>query len=72
MALDTRVRLGLYELLIPDETVTKMVFQHLPSEQIRSYCVKRGNFDTLHRDGLRKAIEGLTTIEQVLGATQND
>jgi type IV pilus assembly protein PilB len=65
-------RLGLYELLVPDEEVTKLVLQHAPSEQIKHYLMKRGEFDTLRRDGLRKVLEGKTTLEQVLGATQND
>lgn len=65
-------RLGLYELLIPDSEVTKMVILRQPSEQIKAYLLKRGNFESLRRDGLRKAIDGQTTLEQVLGATQND
>jgi type IV pilus assembly protein PilB len=65
-------RLGLYELLIPDEEVTKLVLQHAPSEQIKHYLMKRGEFDSLRRDGLRKVLDGKTTLEQVLGATQND
>jgi len=65
-------RLGLYELLIPDHEVTRMVIARNPSEQIKTHLLKRGDFDSLRRDGLRKAIDGLTTIEQVLGATQND
>ena len=65
-------RLGLYELLVPDPNVSKLILQHVPSEQVKQYCLKRGDFDSLRRDGLRKALEGLTTIEQVLGATQND
>jgi type IV pilus assembly protein PilB len=65
-------RLGLYELLTPDEQIGKMVLQHVASDQIKQYALKRGDFDSLRRDGLRKVIEGQTTIEQVLGATQND
>lgn len=65
-------RLGLYELLLPDAEVTKMVILRQPSEQIKAYLLKRGNFESLRRDGLRKAIDGQTTLEQVLGATQND
>lgn len=65
-------RLGLYELLTPDETISKMVLQHQPSDAIKAHALKRGDFDSLRRDGLRKVIEGQTTIEQVLGATQND
>ncbi|HEX3019596.1 MAG TPA: ATPase, T2SS/T4P/T4SS family [Chitinispirillaceae bacterium] len=65
-------RIGLFELLIPDSNVSKLVFQRVPAEQIKQCCLKRGDFDTLRRDGLRKVIDGLTTIDQVLGATQND
>jgi len=65
-------RLGLFELLVPDSNITKLVLQRAPFEQIKQYCLKRGDFDSLRRDGLRKALEGMTTIEQVLGATQND
>jgi type IV pilus assembly protein PilB len=65
-------RVGLYELLIPDQEVTKLVLQHSPSEQIKHYLMKRGEFDSLRRDGLRKVLDGKTTLEQVLGATQND
>ncbi|KMQ52191.1 Type IV fimbrial assembly, ATPase PilB [Chitinispirillum alkaliphilum] len=67
-----RGRLGLYELLIPDATMGKMVVQRSSSEEIRKYLLGRGDYDTLRRDGLRKAIQGITTIEQVLGATQNE
>jgi type IV pilus assembly protein PilB len=65
-------RVAIFELLIPDEEVRRLVMQRATSSEIMSYLVKRGDFDTLRRDGLRKAIEGKTTIEQVLGATQND
>jgi len=65
-------RLGLYEFLTPDETINNMVIKRLPSEQIKQYCMKRGDYDTLRRDGLKKVINGTTTIEQVVGATQDD
>jgi Type II secretory pathway, ATPase PulE/Tfp pilus assembly pathway, ATPase PilB len=65
-------RVGIFELLLPDSNVSKLVIQRLPAEQIKQHCLKRGDFDTLRRDGLRKVLEGLTTIDQVLGATQND
>jgi len=67
-----RGRMGIYEFLVPDEKVQKMVMNRATSTEIMQYLIKRGNFDTLRRDGLRKAIEGRTTVEQVLGATQNE
>lgn len=65
-------RMGIYEFLVPDEEVQKIVMRRGTSTEINHYCIKRGGFDTLRRDGLRKAIDGKTTVEQVLGATQND
>ncbi|MGM0443175.1 MAG: GspE/PulE family protein [Fibrobacterota bacterium] len=65
-----RGRLGLYELLIPDREVQKMVNRKAEAEDIKDYLVKRGDFITLRKDGLIKALKGLTTLEQVLGATQ--
>lgn len=65
-------RVGIFELLVPDSEVHRMVMQRTAAEDIRQHCMKRGPFDTLRRDGLRKAVEGVTTVEQVLGATQND
>ncbi|MBD3243299.1 MAG: type II/IV secretion system protein [Chitinivibrionales bacterium] len=65
-------RMGIYEFLVPDEEVQKIVMRRGTSTEIMHYCIKRGGFDTLRRDGLRKALEGRTTVEQVLGATQNE
>lgn len=65
-----RGRMGIYEFLVPDAEMSKIVMRRGTSTEIMQYLIKRGNFDTLRRDGLRKAIEGRTTVEQVLGATQ--
>jgi type IV pilus assembly protein PilB len=65
-------RVGIYELLLPDESVFKMVMERGTTDLIKQHLLQRGDYDTLRRDGLRKAVEGITTIEQVLGATQND
>ncbi len=65
-------RSGIFELLIPDPTVKKLVLERKTSDDIKAYCASKGGFDTLRIDGLRKAAEGITTIEQVLGVSQND
>jgi len=65
-------RTGIFELLIPDQNVKKMILERRPSDDIKNYCLSKGNFDTLRKDGLRKAVDGITTIEQVLGASQSD
>ncbi len=65
-------RMGLYEFLVPDEEINNMVIKRLPSEQIKHYALRRGNYDSLRRDGLKKVLDGSTTIEQVLSSTQDD
>lgn len=67
-----RGRYGVYELLIPTEAVQKMVIDRVPSDKIKNYCLKEGLFDTLRRDGLRKCLQGITTLEQVIGVSQDD
>lgn len=65
-------RIALYEWLEPDDTIKSMVMKRATSSDIVNHSLTTGTFDTLRRDGLRKAIEGRTTVEQVLGATRND
>ena len=65
-------RTGIFELLVPDSTVKKMILERRSSDEIKDYCVSTGNFDTLRRDGLRKVAEGTTSIEQVLGASSGE
>jgi type IV pilus assembly protein PilB len=65
-------RTGVFELLVPDQVVKKLVLERGTSDDIKDHLLKKGGFDTLRIDGLRKAAEGITTLEQVLGVSQND
>ena len=65
-------RSGIFELLVPDQHIKKLVLERSSSDDIKQYLMQRGNYDTLRKDGLRKVVEGITTLEQVLGVTQND
>jgi type IV pilus assembly protein PilB len=65
-------RSGIFELLVPDQQVKKIVIARSSSDDIKNYMLQKGGFDTLRRDGLRKVVEGFTTLEQVMGASQND
>jgi type IV pilus assembly protein PilB len=67
-----RGRVGIFELLVPDEKIREMVLNRRSADEIKQYALRNNLGDNLRRDGLRKTVEGLTTIEQVLGATQND
>ena len=65
-------RNGIFELLVPDHEVKKLVLERASADAIKDYLMQKGTFDTLRRDGLRKVVEGITTLEQVMGVTQND
>jgi len=58
-------RVGIYELLTIDNDIRKLIISHSDSSLIKEQAVKNGMI-TLYRDGLNKAIQGLTTIEEVL------
>ncbi len=58
-------RIGIYELLIVDGEIRKMIMAHTDSIIIKEYAVKHGMV-TLLQDGITKAAEGLTTIEEVM------
>ncbi len=61
-------RLGLFELLIPDDNIRRMMIGRESANEIKNYAVKQG-MDVLRIDGLRKALDGLTTLEEVIAAT---
>jgi type IV pilus assembly protein PilB len=65
-----RGRLAIFELLVPDETIHKMILERKSSEEIKNYAIRNTAMATLRRDGLEKAIAGLTTIEQVVSVSQ--
>ncbi|MBD3419408.1 MAG: type II/IV secretion system protein [Chitinivibrionales bacterium] len=65
-------RTGIFEFLIPDQEIVAMVLKRASSDEIKRYLLGSGAFDSLRRDGLRKVVEGITSLEQVLGATQNE
>jgi type IV pilus assembly protein PilB len=65
-------RAGLFELLTPDSEVKRLVTHKAASDEIMRYSIKAGLVENLRRDGLRKVVDGITTLEQVMGATQSE
>ena len=59
-------RIGVFELFIPDESLRNALATGLPPDEARRISIQGGMY-TLRMDGLKKALEGITTIEQVLG-----
>ncbi len=65
-------RIGIYELLAVDEEVREMVIRRQSADAIRKYASEKKGMQALRRDGISKALEGITTIEEVLRVTTTD
>lgn len=63
-------RVGLYELLETNEEVRSLIIAKSSSSSITAAAIKTG-FATLRQAGLQKAMEGVTTVEEVLRVTQD-
>jgi len=59
-----RGRVGTFELLVVDDVVRKLVAARATAADIRDAAVRAGT-KTLRDDGVRKVLEGLTTITEV-------
>ncbi len=61
-----RGRLGIYELLRMDNTLREMTFRGEPMVHLRDYAWTSGGMSTLLQDGVRKVMQGHTTIAELL------
>ncbi len=61
-------RLGIHELLVVTNDIRRAIVKESSDETIRKIAIENG-MDTMRRDGLRKAAQGLTTVEEVLRVT---
>ncbi|OGM57385.1 hypothetical protein A2955_02885 [Candidatus Woesebacteria bacterium RIFCSPLOWO2_01_FULL_37_19] len=64
-SLSYKGRLGIFEVMVMNPTLRDMLRQKMSEDSLRKNLVKSG-FATLLRDGLEKAEQGITTVEEVL------
>jgi type II secretory ATPase GspE/PulE/Tfp pilus assembly ATPase PilB-like protein len=58
-------RIGIYEILKIDDKIRELILSGASSEEIRRAAIQRG-MRTLKHDGLLKALQGVTTPEEVM------
>jgi len=63
-------RLGIYELLVIDDQLRDMVARNLNVSELRRLCTDRGMVN-LRSDGLKKAVAGHTSVQEVLRITES-
>jgi general secretion pathway protein E len=62
-------RSGIYELLLVDEVLRKLILQRADAGSLRQAAIQQG-MKTLATDGWAKVAQGLTTSQEVLRVTQ--
>ena len=62
-------RTTIAELLVMTETIRRVIIDKGDADAIRRVAISEG-MNTMHEDGLRKALLGLTTLEEVERVTQ--
>jgi type IV pilus assembly protein PilB len=64
-------RLGAYELLVTTDVIRNMLMRHESSTAIKR-AARQGGMATMREDAWRKALNGITTIEEVNRRTRMD
>ncbi|WP_017365124.1 type II secretion system ATPase GspE [Methylococcus capsulatus] len=65
-----RGRLAILEFLVMSDEVRRLVMSHAQARQIEEVALREG-MHTMYDDGVRKALMGLTTVEEVLRVTSD-
>jgi len=63
-------RVGLYELLLVDDQLRDTIARNPNVSELRRLCTERGMVN-LRADGLKKAVRGMTSVEEVLRITES-
>ena len=63
-------RTGIFELLLVDDQIRNLITGRSPSHVLRRVAIDN-EMVTLREDGLAKALEGKTTVEEVIRVTQD-
>ena len=64
-------RKGIFEIFVLNDEIQRMIFETVSSSDLRARARELG-MRTLREDGLRKAIAGVTTLEEIFRVTMGD
>lgn len=66
-----RGRIGIYELMVMTPRIRQLAFESAATQDIRKAAVDEGMV-TLYGDGIKKALAGITTIEEVFRVAKRE
>lgn len=62
-------RVGIYELLVVDDSLRDIIARNPNVSEFRRICMERGMV-SLRQDGMSKVAKGLTSVEEIIRATE--
>lgn len=66
-----RGRLGIFELMTIDDEIRGLVSQNIDSKTIKAVATRKG-MGTLRGDGARKVLSGVTSVAEIIRATEEE
>jgi general secretion pathway protein E len=63
--------MGIFELMMIDDDIRSMVSKNVDSKTIKRMAVSKG-MGTLRVDGARKVLRGITSVAEVIRATEEE
>lgn len=66
-----RGRLGVYELIVPNEEVRQLILKRASSQEVKAAAIRHG-MQTMLEDGREKARAGVTSLDEVMRVTIQD
>ncbi|HXK26204.1 MAG TPA: type II secretion system ATPase GspE, partial [Myxococcota bacterium] len=66
-----RGRVGIFEMMLIDDDIRGLVTQNIDSKTIKNMAVRKG-MHSLRGDGARKVLAGITSVAEVLRATEEE
>jgi type II secretory ATPase GspE/PulE/Tfp pilus assembly ATPase PilB-like protein len=63
-------RVGIFEFLETDERIRDLIRDRAPTQAILSAAIEAG-MRTMFADGMRKCLEGITTLDEVCRVTED-
>ena len=64
-------RVGIFELMMVDDSIRQMVSGNVDSKSIKKKA-QQGGMHSLRSDGARKVLQGITSVAEVLRATEEE
>ncbi len=65
-------RTAIFEIITTDEDLQNMIVARKSSKEMKRYALQAGLLSTLRGNGIKKAIAGVTSLEEVIKITNSD